>query len=157
LKVSITNELTGLSDRGTLVSISHRTSTSGSIGGGPYVRARIRPSRPLRVSLIGQDVQITITTARSDGPVLTVPEAAVFAEPNGSTYVTTVSATGDQVRVRVRVGVTGNGLVQITPLGGSLVRAESRVVTGENYAGTGSGAGNGPGTPSSGSGESGVG
>jgi hypothetical protein len=155
MKLSITNDLTGLSDRGTLVSISHLTSTSGSIGGGPYVRARIRPSRPLQVSLIGQDVQITITTACSDGPVLTVPEAAVFAEPNGSTYVTTVSATGDQARVRVRVGVTGNGLVQVTPLGGGLLSAGNRVVTGENYAG--SGAGNGPGTPSSGPGESGVG
>ena len=155
MKLSITNDLTGLSDRGTLLSVSHRTSTSGSIGGGPYVRARIRPSRPLGVSLIGQDVQITITTARSDGPVLTVPEAAVFAEPDGGTYVTTVSATGDQVRIRVRVGVTGNGLVQVTPLGGGLLSAADQVVTGENYAG--SGTGNGPGTRSSRSGQSGVG
>ncbi len=133
MKVTITNTVTGKSVRGRITSVKSRTETKGSISGGIFLPMRIRPSNPLSTSLIGQDVTLTITAAHSSGPVLAVPEAAVFASVNGSTYVTRVTSAHSQVRVPVRTGITGDGLVEITPVSGGALAAGDVVVTGENY------------------------
>lgn len=124
----------GSSYSGTVDSISGTSKSQNSISGGDYLPAQITPAAALPISAIGQDVQITITSARSSGEVLAVPEAAVFAAASGTTYVIKVTGRGRQTRVPVRIGVTGNGMVQITPSGSVLVGAGDRVVTGENYA-----------------------
>jgi peptidoglycan hydrolase-like protein with peptidoglycan-binding domain len=139
MKVKITDTVTGKSFRGTMTSLKSRTETKGSISGGIFLPMRIRPSRPLPGSLIGQNVTLTITAAHSSGPVLAVPEAAVFASVNGSTYVTKVTGARSQVRVPVRTGLTGDGLVQITPVGGGTLAAGDAVLTGENYLQPGTG------------------
>jgi len=141
MKVTITNTLTGKSVPGRVTSVKNRTRTKGSISGGIYLPMRIRPKRPLSTSLIGQNVTLTITAARSSGAVLAVPEAAVFASASGSTYVTRVTGTRALVRVPVRTGITGDGMVQVTPLGGSTLAAGDTVLTGEDYVQPGSGAG----------------
>lgn len=132
MKVRITNPVTGKSVHGRITSLKSRTETKGSISGGIFLPMRIRPGKPLSTSLIGQNVTLTITAAHSSGPVLAVPEAAVFASVNGSTYVTRVSGAHSQVRVPVRTGITGDGLVEITPVHGTLTVGDA-VVTGENY------------------------
>ncbi len=91
MPVTITDAATGLSRRGHVRSVRRRTKTTGSISGGVYVPMKITPSRPLPMSLIGQDVSLTITAARSLQPALAVPEAAVFARANGRLYVTKVT------------------------------------------------------------------
>jgi peptidoglycan hydrolase-like protein with peptidoglycan-binding domain len=141
MKVTITNTVTGKSVRGRVTSVKSRTKTKGSISGGIYLPMRIKPRRPLPTSLIGQNVTLTITAAHSSGPVLAVPEAAVFASVDGSTYVTKVTATHAQVKVPVRTGITGDGLVQITPVSGGTLTAGDTVVTGENYVRPVSGSG----------------
>src|SRR6266702_2101465 len=55
MKVTITNTLTGKSVPGRVTSVKNRTRTKGSISGGIYLPMRIRPKRPLPVSLIGQN------------------------------------------------------------------------------------------------------
>ena len=133
MKVTITNTVTGKSVRGRITSVKSRTETKGSISGGIFLPMRIRPSKPLSTSLIGQNVTLTITAAHSSGPVLAVPEAAVFASVNGSTYVTKVMGAHSQVRVPVRTGITGDGLVEVTPVSGGTLAAGDAVITGENY------------------------
>jgi hypothetical protein len=133
-EVSITPEGGGTADQGTVVSVSATALTQNSITGGSYLPARIVPARPLPVSMIGQDVQLTIVAAHSAGQVLAVPEAAVFASANGQTYVTEVRGGQAQIRVPVQVGVTGGGMVEVTPAGGARLAAGDRVVTGEGYA-----------------------
>jgi hypothetical protein len=133
VKVTITDTVTGRSFPGRVTSVKTQTQTKKSISGGIYLPMRIRPARPLRTSLIGQNVSLTITAAHSNGPVLAVPEAAVFASVDGSTYVTKVTGSHSQVRVPVRTGITGDGLVQVTPVGGGPLAAGDTVVTGENY------------------------
>jgi hypothetical protein len=133
MKVRITNTVTGRSVHGRITSVKSRTETKGSISGGIFLPMRIRPGRPLPPSLIGQNVTLTVTAAHSSGPVLAVPEAAVFASVNGSTYVTKVTGAHLQVRVPVRTGLTGDGLVEITPVGGAALAAGDTVLTGENY------------------------
>jgi peptidoglycan hydrolase-like protein with peptidoglycan-binding domain len=133
MKVRITNTVTGRSVHGRITSVKSRTETKGSISGGIFLPMRVRPGRPLPPSLIGQNVTLTITAAHSSGPVLAVPEAAVFASVNGSTYVTRVTGAHSQVRVPVRTGLTGDGLVEVTPVGGAALAAGDAVLTGENY------------------------
>jgi HlyD family secretion protein len=131
--VTITEPGTGAVVPGLVTSISRAAASSASISGGLYVAMGIRPSRPLPLSLVGQDVSITIDAAHSVGPVLAVPEAAVFAGADGQTYVSRLSGRR-LLRVPVHVGMSGSGLVQVTPLGPTSLSAGDPVVTGENYA-----------------------
>ena len=135
MRVLVTEPGTGATVPGRVVSVSHQTASKASISGGLYVAMRVRTRRPLPLSLVGQDVSMTIAAARTPGPVLAVPEAAIFAGANGQTYVSKL-VHGQPVRVAVRVGMSGTGLVQVTPAKpGALVPGEM-VVTGQNYVGS---------------------
>jgi peptidoglycan hydrolase-like protein with peptidoglycan-binding domain len=136
MRVTITDSGGGPVRHGQVAWVSHSTASNASISGGLYVKMGIALNRPLPMSLVGQDVSLAVGAARSRGPVLAVPEAAVFAAADGQTYVSKVSG-GRTVRVPVRVGMTGSGLLQVTPdLPGSLA-AGDQVVTGQNFAAVG--------------------
>jgi peptidoglycan hydrolase-like protein with peptidoglycan-binding domain len=132
MTVTISDQATGLTRRGSVRSVGNRTKTTGSISGGVYLPMRIVPGQPLPASMIGHDVSLTITAAHSAGPVLAVPEAAVFARADGRLYVTVVRK-GSDIQVPVRVGETGNGMVGIKPAGGGTPAPGERVVVGTNY------------------------
>jgi peptidoglycan hydrolase-like protein with peptidoglycan-binding domain len=133
MAVSISDQATGLTLRGHIGSVGKRTQTKNSISGGVYLPMKIIPDNPLPTSLVGHDVSLTITSAHSAGRVLAVPEAAVFARPDGRLYVTKVTR-GRSVPVPVHVEVTGNGMVGISPSGGGTLAPGARVVTGTGYA-----------------------
>jgi hypothetical protein len=133
MAVTITDPATNATRRGHVRSVGLRTKTKGSISGGLYLPMKIHPSRPLPTSMIGQDVSLTITAAHSAGPVLAVPEAAVFARADGRLYVTKMTGPRSDVQVPVRVGVTGNGMVGVTQIDGGTLSAGDRVVIGANY------------------------
>jgi peptidoglycan hydrolase-like protein with peptidoglycan-binding domain len=134
MAVTITDSVTGKSFQGTIGSVSHRAKTKGSISGGIYLPMKVHPDKPLPGSLIGQNLSLTISAARSSGPVLTVPEAAVYASADGGTYVSKVTGPHSQEKVPVRIGITGGGLVQVTPLHAGELTAGTVVVTGQGYA-----------------------
>lgn len=135
MRVTITEPGTGATVTGRVISVAHQTASTASISGGLYVAIKVRPRRPLPLSLVGQDVQMSITAAHSAGKVLAVPEAAIFAGANGQTYVS--KQVGSRlVRVAVRVGMSGTGLVQVTPQQGGTLTPGDLVVTGQNYAGS---------------------
>jgi len=142
MRVTITGSGRGPVRHGRVAWVSHSTASHASISGGLYVKMGITLNQPLPMSLVGQDVSLAIGAARSPGPVLAVPEAAVFAGADGQTYVSKVSG-GQTVRVPVRVGMTGSGLLQVTPVVPGALAAGNRVVTGENFAGAGGGGGAG--------------
>jgi hypothetical protein len=137
MSVTITDPVTGKSRAGKVVSVTNRTKTKGSISGGIYLPMKIRPNKALPSSMVGQNLSLRINAAHSSGPVLTVPEAAVFAGADGRTYVSKVTGPHTQVKVPVRIGITGGGLVQVTPLQAGVLTAGSVVVTGQNYASAG--------------------
>jgi hypothetical protein len=134
LAVTVTDPATGLARRGWIISVALRTTAAHSRSGGVYLPAKVRTSRPLPLAMIGQDVSLSITTARSDGPVLAVPEAAIFARADGRLYVTKLTGTGAGVQVPVRILVTGNGAVGVAPAGGGALAAGDRVAIGPGYA-----------------------
>ena len=63
--------------------------------------------------------------------------AKTAASGTVSTYVSKVTGAHSQVKVAVRIGITGGGLVQVTPLQAGALTAGSVVVTGQNYASSG--------------------
>jgi peptidoglycan hydrolase-like protein with peptidoglycan-binding domain len=134
MTVRITSQATGQSAEGTVTSVGTAVKSAKSISGGVYVSLGIRAGQPVPAAEIGQDVTLTIASAHSRGPVLAVPEAAVFAGASGQTYVTKVTGARSQARVPVRTGLTGNGMVQVTPDGRAALSAGDQVVTGEGYA-----------------------
>jgi peptidoglycan hydrolase-like protein with peptidoglycan-binding domain len=134
MDVTITDPATGRSRRGYVRSVGQRTQTSGSISGGVYVPVTIFSDSPLPTSMIGQDVALTIGAASSAGPVLAVPDAAVFARADGETYVTKMTGPRSDVQVPVHVDLTGNGMVAITPAGRATLVPGDQVVVGVGYA-----------------------
>jgi hypothetical protein len=137
LTVTVTDQATGLIRRGRIVSVALRTTAAHSQNGGVYLPVKIRTSRPLPLSMIGRNVSLSIAAARSDGPVLAVPEAAIFARADGRLYVTkltgTGTGTGTGVQVPVRILVTGGGLVGVAPAGGGTLAVGDQVATGAAY------------------------
>ena len=51
------------------------------------------PSKPLPAALNGENVLVTVETGRTEGPVLTVPVAAIVTTGSGTSYVTVAGAT----------------------------------------------------------------
>lgn len=133
MTVTVTSAATGVTRKGRVASVGQRTKTKGSISGGVYLPLKISLGRPLPTSLIGQDVSLTITAARSTGPVMAVPEAALFARADGRLYVTKITGSHTSMQVPVRVGVTGNGLVGVTPIGGGSLAPGDKVAIGPGY------------------------
>lgn len=132
MRVTITEPGTGATVPGRVTSVSNSTASTASISGGLYVAVGVQADQPLPMSLVGQDVALAITSARSAGRVLAVPEAAVYASANGGTYVTKLDGKS-RVKVPVRMGMSGSGLLQVTPRQPGTLTAGDQVVTGTNF------------------------
>jgi len=158
LKVAIYDEVTGIRARGTVADIGTATTTApvgavvnigtpaasasaGSAAGGsagsngaagagatPFIPLVVRPSKPLAAALNGENVLVTVDTGQTEGPVLTVPVAAIVTTASGKSYVTVVGAGGRHADVTVTPGISENGYVQVTPAKPSSLAAGDRVV-----------------------------
>ena len=105
-------------------------SSSGSSGPGatPFVPLAVHPSKPLASALNGENVLVTVETGQTEGPVLTVPVAAIVTTASGTSHVTVVGAHGQQTKVTVTPGISENGYVQVTPAKSGALAAGDRVV-----------------------------
>ena len=109
---------------------SASSGSSGGSGATPFIPLTVRPSRPLASALNGENVLVTVETGQTEGPVLTVPVAAIVTTASGTSYVTVVSAHGKQTDVPVTPGISENGYVQVTPARSGALAAGDRVVVG---------------------------
>ena len=101
---------------------------AGSSGETPFIPLTVHPSRPLAAALNGENVLVTVDTGQTEGPVLTVPVAAIVTTASGTSYVTVVGAHGKQTDVPVTPGISENGYVQVTPKSSGALAAGDRVV-----------------------------
>jgi peptidoglycan hydrolase-like protein with peptidoglycan-binding domain len=104
---------------------------SGAAGGSgetPFIPLTVHPSRPLAAALNGENVLVTVDTGQTEGPVLTVPVAAIVSTASGTSYVTVVGAHGKQTQVPVTPGISENGYVQVSPVTAGALAAGDRVV-----------------------------
>jgi hypothetical protein len=108
------------------------SSSSGSSGSGSgattFIPLAVAPSVPLAAALNGENVLVTVVTGRTEGPVLSVPVAAIVTSASGTSYVTVVGAHGAQTGVPVTPGISENGYVQVTPARPGALSAGERVV-----------------------------
>jgi len=93
-----------------------------------FIPVNIRPSKPLAAGLNGENVLVTVETGQTEGPVLTVPVAAIVTTASGRSYVTVVGAHGKKTEVAVTPGISENGYVQVTPAAHGALAAGDRVV-----------------------------
>jgi HlyD family secretion protein len=112
---------------------SGSSGSSGSPGsGGPsstaFIPLTVRPSKPLAAALNGENVLVTVETGQTEGPVLTVPVAAIVTTAAGPSSVTVVGAHGKKRQVAVTPGISENGCVQVTPVTSGALAAGDRVV-----------------------------
>ncbi len=91
------------------------TSSTGSSGGGAYLPVRLTTSRPLPPEWLGQDVEVTITAARTPGPVTLVPVSAVSTTATGSANVSVQDAGKVRV-IAVNTGASADGYIQVAPM-----------------------------------------
>ncbi len=103
------------------------SSGSGSSGSTVFIPLAVHPSAPLPAALNGENVLVTVQTGQTEGPVLTVPAAAIVTTASGTSYVTVVGAHGKQSEVPVTPGITENGYVQVTPATAGALSAGARV------------------------------
>jgi peptidoglycan hydrolase-like protein with peptidoglycan-binding domain len=110
---------------------SGNSGTSGNAGGPgatPFIPLTVRPSTPLPAALDGENVLVTVETGRTEGPVLTVPVAAIVTTASGTSYVTVAGEHGKQTQVAVTPGISENGYVQVSPVRSGKLAAGDRVV-----------------------------
>jgi len=109
-------------------SSSSSSSSSNSSGETPFVPLTVRPTTALAAALNGENVLVTVDTGQTEGPVLTVPVAAIVATASGTSFVTVVGAHGKQTQVPVTPGISENGYVQVTPVTPGALKAGQNVV-----------------------------
>ncbi len=136
MNAQILAEGLGLAAGGTLTTLGPYSAGSSPGAGGaggqqPGYPVTVTPSGPLTgAAWLGQNVRLTFTTAQSTGKVLAVPVSAISTGADGSTTVTVVDPGNVRRQVPVQVGMTANGMCQITPRTKGAVRAGQSVVTG---------------------------
>ena len=134
MHVTITAQGSPAAAHGIISSVRHKAQTAKSISGGLYYPMHIKLHKPLPSSMgPGQNVILSIQAAQSNGPMLAVPEAAVFGGQDGKDYVSKVTGPNSTARVPVTVVTEGDGLVGIRPDPAGALKAGDQVVTGENY------------------------
>jgi Putative peptidoglycan binding domain len=110
---------------------SSNSGSSPNPGGTPFIPLAVQPTKPLPAALNGENVLVTVETGRTEGPVLTVPVAAIVTTGSGTSYVTVAGADGKQTQVPVTPGISENGYVQVTPASGrKLATGDNVVVSG---------------------------
>jgi len=124
----------GPAGSGSTGSASAGTAGPGASGGGAnpgataFIPLAVHPSRPLPAALNGENVLVTVETGQTEGPVLTVPVAAIVTTASGTSYVTVAGAHGQRTQVPVTPGISENGYVQVTPVTAGKLAAGDRVV-----------------------------
>jgi peptidoglycan hydrolase-like protein with peptidoglycan-binding domain len=117
----------GSADSGSSSSSGSGSSGSGSSGSTVFIPLAVHPSTPLPAALNGENVLVTVQTGQTEGPVLTVPVAAIVTTASGTSYVSVVGAHGKQTQVPVTPGVSENGYVQVTAVTSGALAADDRV------------------------------
>lgn len=130
--VQILSEATGKQAAGTVISVADsptKAQDGDAQQSSETYALPIKPAMALSADFNGADVRLTIVAASSQDRVLAVPTSAISAGADGLTSVT-VRADNQERRVAVRVGMTGDGYVQITPEKPARISEGEQVVVG---------------------------
>ena len=130
MPVTIDEQALGIRAAGTVETVATTPGTRGVDGFHIYLGVHV-DSTP--VPLAGFSVRLTIPIQSTAGPVTAVPVSALSLATDGSSRVQVKKDRGLEY-LTVRPGLSANGLVQVTPVAGTLSRGQ-QVVVGYNNAG----------------------
>lgn len=118
---------------GTIADVAEKPGTNGVSGGQVYVR--IAPDDVADAAqLNGLGVVVTIPLRSTNGTeVLTVPVAAISTRADGTSWVRVLDGVVER-DVQVTVGLQGQGVVEVTAVGGGRLAVGDRVVVGTEGA-----------------------
>lgn len=108
--------------------VSQVASTPGTNGVDPQRYFLEVQPKDLPPALVGATVVLTIVVQSTEAEVLAVPLAALAAAADGTTRVEVELPGGATRFVTVRPGLVAKGVVQVTPVDGSLVAGDQVVV-----------------------------
>lgn len=100
-------------------------------GGQPATEVRAMPSTEINKDLRGEIVRLVIRLTESEEESLMVPESAVVTSAGGSTTVRVEESEGTLRDVEVALGATGDGYVEVAPIGDGDLAEGDQVVIGE--------------------------
>lgn len=124
-EVFIQDEFNETEIPGVITSKALRSGTQGVASDRVYIE--IEPES-IPDELVGANVRITIPLSTSGGEVLAVPAAALSATADGNTHVEIDEGGESPRRVTVEPGLSTGGLVEITPLDGTIEPGDLVVV-----------------------------
>jgi len=115
----------GISAPGRVTLVAERPGTHGADGFHVYFRVAVEGDDPAGV--IGTSLRLTIPVESTGSAELTVPLSAVSLGPDGGSRVQRSSGDAFEI-VAVRTGLSADGYVTVTPLGGVLADGDLVVV-----------------------------
>lgn len=132
MAVALVDETTGWTASGTVTDVAAAAAVDDDSA--PTSTVTISADDIIPGEMIGASLRVDVTEAATDGEVLAVPVAAITGTADGSAYVVLVDDQGGQRKVEVTPGVSGGGLVEITPTGtepagGGLAVGDSVVIS----------------------------
>jgi len=116
----------GIALKGRITRIADKPGSNGVTA--QQIHIEIEPIEP-PANFRDAAVKVTIPVKSTAGEVLAVPVAAVSSSADGSARVETVDAAGVRRQVKVTVGLSSQGLVEVAPVEGELSEHD-RVVVG---------------------------
>lgn len=132
MAVTLVDETTGWTASGTVTHVAAAAAVDDDSA--PTSTVTISADDIIPGEMIGASLRVDVTEAATDGEVLAVPVAAITGTADGSAYVVLVEDQGGQRKVEVTPGVSGGGLVEITPTstepsGGGLAAGDRVVIS----------------------------
>ncbi len=132
MAVTLVDETTGWTATGSVTHVAAAAAVDDDSA--PTSTVTVSADDILPGEMIGASLRVDVTEAASDGEALAVPVAAITGTADGSAYVVLVDDQGRQSKVEVTPGVSGGGLVEITPTstepsGGGLTAGDSVVIS----------------------------
>lgn len=124
MPVAIDEQSLGVKATGSVEIVAATPGTLGVDGFHFYMGIRIDPTR---VRLEGLSVRLTIPVETTKGAVIAAPVSALSLAPDGTSRIR-VQKEGELVYVSVRPGLSAQGYVEVSALGGSLSPGQLVVV-----------------------------
>lgn len=109
----------------------------GGGGRGTAAESRFAPvvittDAPVDPVVLGRDLAVTLVTATTADPVLAVPQTAIVTRSDGTTYVARLDGPGPPTDVKVSVGASAGGMLEVAPVEGGLAEGDRVVTSMEN-------------------------
>lgn len=112
MTVDVVDQLGAWSGAGRVAAVADEPAKIDGVTGFPVTV--VAASGDFPSSLVGSGVRITVSSAKTQTPILVVPLAALASSPGGQAVVDRVRDASRE-RVTVTVGAQGDGYVEVTP------------------------------------------